>query len=257
MSTAPRPNTHHIAIGFCILGLGVVLILDRIGVVPAQTALRYWPLALVVVGLSVIVQACRPDAPVVRSSVPWGSIFMILILGFSLSYVFERRADATSATGPTPTLFAVLTGARHTADSGFEGARVTTLLGGAHLDLRNARPAPGEEVVVDVFTLMGGSVLLVPPEWRLDVRAASFMGGIADQRQRPERPNRRPGRGARDEARDDGWRDGAPPPAGAGEDPGATGTMAVEAPNTGILSDPPRLVVRGFVGLGGLAIKAR
>ena len=263
MSTAPRPNTHHIAIGFCILGLGLVLILDRLGVMPAETTLRYWPLALVVVGLSVIVQACRPDAPVVRSTVPWGSIVWILILGFSLSHVFERRGEAASASDPTQAIFAVLSGADHTADSGFRAGRITAVMGGAKLDLRHARPGPGEDVVVDVFTLMGGSVLLAPPDWRLDVRAATVMGGIDDQRQRPERR-----RGRRDAEDEDAWRNGWEQPgsttAPSAAEPGAE--MPIEAADPGSATSSsadgtsaaaPRLVVRGFVGLGGLAIKAR
>ena len=275
MSTTPRPNTHHIAIGFCILGLGLVLILDRLGIVAGADALRYWPLALVVVGLSVIVQAVRPDAPVVNSTVPWGSIVWILILGFSLSHVFERQSEAAETSDPAQAIFAVLTGADRTAGPEFRNGRITTLLGGAKLDLRTARPAPGEDVVVDVFTLMGGAVLLAPPEWHLDVRATSVMGGIADERQEDQRRQeeaqrrarrRNAGVGVFPSPSDDAGTDvdtadredvGTPVEARDAGETTPDGRPTTGAAEPGPTAAPPRLVVRGFVGMGGLAIKAR
>lgn len=48
--------------------------------------------------------------------------------------------------------------------------RVTSrvLMGGATIDLRQARPAP-EGLTVDVGTLMGGTALLVPKDWNVVV----------------------------------------------------------------------------------------
>jgi len=50
------------------------------------------------------------------------------------------------------------------------------------LDLRQATIAPGQDAVIDVFTVMGGVVLRVPAEWTVDVQAVPLMGAIKDQR---------------------------------------------------------------------------
>jgi hypothetical protein len=55
-------------------------------------------------------------------------------------------------------------------------------MGQARLDLRQATIAPGEEAVIDAFTLMGGLVLQVPEDWIVDVQALNVMGGINDRR---------------------------------------------------------------------------
>jgi hypothetical protein len=58
--------------------------------------------------------------------------------------------------------------------------KVMALLGGAEIDLREARFGPGV-TEIDVFALMGGVELLVPPGVRVECSGAAFAGGfVAD-----------------------------------------------------------------------------
>jgi predicted membrane protein len=66
--------------------------------------------------------------------------------------------------------------------SRFRGGEITSVMGESVLDLRQATIPPGEEAVLDVFTMMGGLVIRVPAEWMVDVQAVPVMGGIKDQR---------------------------------------------------------------------------
>src|SRR5215203_6040190 len=152
MTPGPRGNSHQVAIGLCILMLGVCLVLDRLGAIPAAETLKYWPLGLIIIGLSVIAQAFR-DTSQVRHSVPWGAIFLLLIVGFVGSRIFERRATSPD-TSESASIFAVLSGDRRTAGPGFSSASITAVMGGAQLDLRSVNPRPGQEITVDVFNLM-------------------------------------------------------------------------------------------------------
>ena len=68
-------------------------------------------------------------------------------------------------------------------------------MGGAQLDLRQAKVNPGEEVVVDVFTLMGGAVIYVPDDWIVDTRAIVPPGWHSGRAARQWTQRR--GRGAR------------------------------------------------------------
>ena len=114
---------------------------------------------------------------------------------------------------------------------------MTSVMGGAELDLREAKIAPGTEGVVDIFALMGGAVLIVPADWVVDVQAIAVMGGIHDRRL-----GRTPGRGA-----------AARPPSSTPDERRATSddtAAPVEADTSA-----PRLVVRGFIMMGGLTIK--
>jgi hypothetical protein len=115
MTCGPRANSHQVAIGLCILLLGVFLVLDRLNIVPASQTLRYWPIGLIILGLSVIVQAFRGDNSQFRGSVPWGAIFLLLMAGFVGTRIFERRAAAAPETAESPSIFAVLGGDRRSA----------------------------------------------------------------------------------------------------------------------------------------------
>lgn len=274
MTPKPRANSHQAAIGLCILMLGVCLVLDRVGLLPASETLKYWPIGLIIIGLSVILQAFR-DTSQVRHSVPWGAIFLLLLVGFVGTRVFERRANSPD-TSESTSIFAVLGGERRTGGPGLSSANITAVMGGAQLDLRNVQPAPGQEITVDVFNVMGGSVIYAPLDWVVDVRALSVMGGINDQRR--GRPGRR--RGNSDEGVDGDFGGPAPIPPippippiapipGAADapepptppapptspaPPSDSGKIDVEAETPP--AAPPRLIIRGFVGMGGLVIKS-
>ena len=64
----------------------------------------------------------------------------------------------------------------------FRGAEVTTIVGRAELDLRTTTVAPGEEAVIEVFTMMGESMIRVPEGWQVDLGATRVMGGVRDRR---------------------------------------------------------------------------
>ena len=104
MTTGARANSHHVAVGLCILLLGVLLILDRLGVVGAEYTLRYWPVGLIIIGLSVILQAFRAE-PTTYAPVPWGAVFWLVVIGLALSHVFERRAAAHDGSPSSASIF--------------------------------------------------------------------------------------------------------------------------------------------------------
>lgn len=55
--------------------------------------------------------------------------------------------------------------------------KVVTVMGGAEVDLRGAYLAPGV-TEIDVFVLMGGVEIIVPPGVRVETMAGAFMAGI-------------------------------------------------------------------------------
>lgn len=63
----------------------------------------------------------------------------------------------------------------------FSGGKTTSVFGGVELDLRDAKLAPGNNVI-DSFTLFGATEVLVPYEWKLSVNVVVLFGGVDDQR---------------------------------------------------------------------------
>jgi hypothetical protein len=247
-------------IGLCVMALGVALVLDRLGIMPAEQVLQYWPIGLVLLGASMVLQALRTDQDGGRrQDFPVGAAIWLVLLGLLFTHTFERRSAASrDDEGGRVSLFALLSGDRRSpAGERFRGANLTALMGGVRLDLTQAEIPPGEEAVIDVFTMMGGAVVFAPRHWIVEVEAASVMGGISDNR------NGAPGGNGRGGGR--GRVGGAPPPAlpPAQAPPDtpppvepALPAQNVERPDSDAPTAPPRLVIRGLVIMGGLTIRS-
>lgn len=234
--------TPNLVIGVVLTLVGAVLILDRLGLAEFESALRLWPVLILIFGISVVLQSLRDpgslDAAQTRPIVSPGLIMFVVVVA-----VLASRADRTSltaATGePSVSLVAVLGGDERSNDSqDFRGARMVSVMGGTKLDLRGASMGENREAVIHVVTVMGGAEILVPRGWDVDVRAARALGGIQD------------------------WRGRSPAaPVVATENvQKGTATPSADAPTTPEPSRPagprPKLIITGVVLMGGLEIKS-
>jgi hypothetical protein len=283
MANCVRTNLPGLTIGLCVMAFGGALLLDRLDVLEIEAALHYWPAALILLGGSMIAQAIRgpADGAGSRPGFPIGALVWMVLIGIFLTNIFDRNtARAARDADGTVTLFALMSGDRRTANGEFRAGEMTAIMGGTQLDLRQARMAPGEEAVIDVFALMGGAVVYVPREWTVDVQTKALMGGVTDQRFRTaeeeeaENAGRRPrgARGRRAAARaaesaaagtsaGDAVAGGAAPESvtpAPDEPPSAPATpMAIEREDGAPPAGPaPRIVLRGVTVMGGLVIKS-
>lgn len=62
--------------------------------------------------------------------------------------------------------------------TGLRSGEVTAFMGGAQVDLRNARIVDG--ATLDLRAWMGGVDVVVPASWRVEIASSVFMGGIAN-----------------------------------------------------------------------------
>ena len=185
---APRVRvTTNLALGICLILLGTVLILDRMQLVDASQLLRFWPVGLVIFGAALVMQSFqRADAtqPAHRhDGFNAGHVIVWVIIALLFSQGFSRGVTVRTDSSETANVVAVMS--RHqriSSASVFRAAEMTTIMGRADLDLRKTTVAPGEEGVIEVFTLMGGSTIRVPEGWHVDLRATPVMGGIRDRR---------------------------------------------------------------------------
>lgn len=150
-----------VAGGFLVL-IGSLLLVGEIRALPF-VVWDLWPIALIVLGASIIARArrgpltwspgpgvsARPgDEGLLRSVAVWAGV--------------ERRVDSQA----------------------FRGGEAVALMGGLEVDLRHARVA-GDEAVIDVMCVMGGVELFVPPDWHVNVEAVPLMGAVEDARRAP------------------------------------------------------------------------
>ena len=217
-------------IGVCLVLMGVVLALDQLGVLQANHLLRFWPAALIIVGLAMLQRGERHSA--LRALVLivvggwlllntlglvsldlWEFILPLLLVFFGARIMMRSQGSRSGAspdlpgTGPAsgapPTgqapsgfssaapssgepvhasLFSLLSGSkRRWGKSVFRGAEMTAFMGGCELDLRDALMSSGELAVVDLFVIMGGVNIFVPPNWTVSLEVVPLLGGVHDK----------------------------------------------------------------------------
>ena len=214
--TADEPRvrvTTNLAFGICLILLGTTLILDRLQIVPAPQLLRFWPIALVLFGAALVVQSFqRPAATTAARTEDLGVGHVIAFVIFMV-FVWNGFSIGTSTltdTSDRVEIFSILGRHNRVVDAtAFRGGEMTSVMGRSDLDLRKATVAPGQDVEIEVVTVMGVSTIRVPDGWTIDVRATAIMGDISDRR---------------------------------------TGERDVEG--------SPRLVIRGFIMMGGVTIRS-
>jgi hypothetical protein len=192
-------------IGFFLLVAGAALLLDNFGVMHARVVLRYWPVALILIGLAVIAQARRAAGRV--SGLFWIFVGVWLLLGnlgvlrlefWDLwpipiimigGYLVWQAVNGPDRTGDRDreshfSALAVMGGAGRKINSQtFSGGEATALLGGVKIDLHDA-VITGDEAIIDVFAFWGGIELFVPEGWAVVNRVVALLGG-AEDRTRP------------------------------------------------------------------------
>ena len=243
ISTPPRDArsgiTPRLILGIGIALFGVVLTIDRLGIADAETVLRFWPLIFVAIGAMMYFQQNNPSGR--THGTMWmalGAVLMLATLGGARIRIWElfwpaililvgsrlvmqavqvnRRGE-----GEEPperlTMVAVLGHAKRSSIGRFRGGDIMAFMGGGNLDLRMAIIPPGEEATIDLFTVMGGVEIIVPTGWTIATPVIPVMGGIDDRR--------------------------VPP-------------LPLPTDGTAPAGPAPRLVLRGFVMMGGVVIKA-
>ena len=229
--------TPNLVIGFTIMAVGAVLLLDTLGIRDAAQMIRYWPALIVLFGASIVAQAFRPADPAAPAGTRKGNgvpCFFLFLLGVAMfaSFGFPGGIE-TRAAGRA---VATATGIMHTATTkGLADARngrVAAVMGKSSLDLRQVILAPGEVMTVDVFVTMGNATVRIPDDWVVDATALPVMGAIEEER------FPRPSRGSVPDASKDNQ---VSPPAEA-------------VPSSPAAGPAPRLRLRGFVMMGKVAV---
>jgi predicted membrane protein len=201
--------TGQLVLGASIAVLGVLFTLDNLHILRAREVLRFWPVALIAIGLVHVSQA-RSAAGTVGGGV-WILVGVVLLggrLGFFHANIFslwplilvlvgarivwqttagDRALDQGDA-GATVSAIAVMGGfERRITSHEFRGGEITAFMGGGKLDLREAMPAGGQ-AVINIFAMMGGFEILVPEGWRVISELTPFMGGIEDKSRTSTQP---------------------------------------------------------------------
>lgn len=131
-----------------VTGFGVLLQLKQLDITDISPWQFFWPVVIIVVGLSVLLNRSAARLRVSKSD----------------------RDDATAILGGSDF--------RNTSED-FKGSKVSAILGGVKLDLRKATIK--KEATIEVFSFWGGVEIVVPRNVIIKNRTAVVMGGVDDK----------------------------------------------------------------------------
>ncbi len=209
MTLPPRSAfrvTPQVILGLLIVGFGLILTAENLGIADAGHVFRYWPLVFVAFGLAKMLQSATMSGRIaggiflvfggwmtaeellgVRLDLDrWWPLFLVAFGGLILYRgVWHGHAAGPlsdrGTSGSTISEVAIWAGkkSRNTSPA-FRRADLTAIMGGVELDLRGASTG-GQEAIIDVFAWWGGIEITVPPDWAVSNRVVAFMGGASDE----------------------------------------------------------------------------
>ncbi len=190
-------------LGSIILLLGVLLTLDNMELLDFEF-FALWPVLVVVWGLSTMLRRGGTlqrlfggiiglaGVALLLSNlglwrVSFGDLWPLLLIMLGLSILFGARTGSRGAgrKGVSEDNFVrrwvALGGLDQKITSrNLTGGEITAVMGGIELDLREAEMA-GEEMELEVFALMSGIVLQVPPGWDVTNEVMAVAGAVEDK----------------------------------------------------------------------------
>lgn len=149
--------------GYILIGIGVFFWLPSLFDYNIRLSQVFWPLILIGFGAIILT---RRRAPGHKRSQHFN------IGGGDVGDMDMDYLDDLSILGG---------GNKRVQSQNFKGGKITSIFGGSEFDLKNAKIS-GEGCVIDVFTMFGGSKLVVPEDWQVKSDVFSMFGGFGDKR---------------------------------------------------------------------------
>lgn len=188
-----NPTITRTATGILILAFGVLALLDAFNIIELWSyASVWWPLAIIVAGILVLINNYREyltaivlvalggilqlnRLDVIEVNV-WQLFWPLVIIAIGFS-ILTRRGSRKLYVQDADNITAFFGGSDTINKSkNYEGGKVSAIFGGVTLDLRDATIK--KEATLEVFTLCGGVEVKVPRDWQVRQQAFPILGGV-------------------------------------------------------------------------------
>lgn len=183
-------------LGAVIIFIGLVFLLDNLDLGFAfsiPSFLFAWPVVFVAVGVVSLMSGNRQSAVIFLSLaaffylqhydiIDMRTFWPVILIAVGLSFIFRDKRSKVDKPADSDNYFDVVSifsgSERKITSDALKGGKVTTIFGGAEIDLRQAKAVEG--ATIEVFCLFGGCEIYVPREWRVLVDTTAILGGFSD-----------------------------------------------------------------------------
>jgi predicted membrane protein len=210
-----RSPASQVVLGGLVIGMGVLFLLDNLGIVDFDRALSFWPIVFIIAGIVKLLDTNARNGYVVGLLligagatlilnrlgffyVSWNTLWPVLLIALGAMVMYRAtlgratmgRKDGVTldkdeaASDSVVDVTAILGGLeRRVTSSNFRGGEVTAIMGGCDLDMR-ASSIEGE-AVLNVFAAFGGITIKCPPDWTVILHGTPILGGFDERTATP------------------------------------------------------------------------
>ena len=208
MNNEPSSNRipGQVILGVVVIAMGLLFLLDNLGILDFHGAIRFWPMVFLLVGVIKLADTGSPNGRFLGVLLilvgammtlhrlgflyfSWRTMWPLLLILFGGMVVFRaisgRRVIGQSLKGSDTSdavvdITAVLGGIeRRVTTPAFRGGEVTAIMGGCALDMRES--SLEGEAVLNVFAVCGGITIKVPPDWTVSLHGTPVLGGFEEK----------------------------------------------------------------------------
>ena len=186
-----------VIIGLVVICAGILFLLENMGVTIGIDIWDFWPVALILIGLSHISKPSETrhglsgaifiivgvlfllnnlDIIVFRIGTFWPIIVILIGLAIIKDAVWAGH-KAPSSSDNFNLSFILGGGEYRFASDQFKGGKLAAFMGGGTIDLRDA-DIQIDDAVIDAFAFMGGIEIRIPRNWSVNMQVTPILGGI-------------------------------------------------------------------------------
>ncbi len=190
--------------GVALVLVGVAFLLDHMGVINIDHVWRFWPLLLIVAGITHISAPERRFWGIILIAAGvvlqlnqlgiahfgWADFWPVILIAVGLMILWSSLEARNRPAAPKPSdgdprttlnenvLFGGIE--RRVTTQNFEGGRVNAVFGGVELDLRDAK-MEADEATLEINVVFGGVDMRLPENWQVASRGTPIFGGVSDK----------------------------------------------------------------------------
>lgn len=204
--------------GAIILLLGILFLLENLGILYVQRLWQFWPAILIAMGVARLIDGRDWHRKSWGATVAgmgviflanslgylpwrawdllwpallifWGIVILARGLGKQIPWTAGSFVhDVSTSSEDTLHALAIFGGInRRVQSQNFQGGEAVAIFGGIELDLRGAATTR-DEIDIEANAIFGGIEMIVPDTWDVTVRGAGILGGYEDKTHRVPNP---------------------------------------------------------------------
>lgn len=151
-----------------LMALGTIFLINDLFYIPFQIREFFWPIAIIVVGLIVIVRPKRRPVHINTGD-------------YDGDYVKKDKGGFDADRSNRLDNVSIFNGSKkRIVAKDFQGGETVTIFGGTEINLLEA-DFEGR-ITIDCVAIFGGLKLIVPPNWEIQNNITGVLGGVEDKR---------------------------------------------------------------------------